>query len=163
MNPIIRKAQIRDIPEIQRLYGQLDGHHAELLPKVFQPVDGDARGDDVLRKWMERDDSDYLLAELDGQVIGFINVQRASHPKYPMYRPHEFALIENAVVDKSHRGKGIGTALFRAAIDWAREHGVRYVQTSVWHENVGAREFYLGQGFHPMTVRLELDTGGIDK
>jgi len=77
-----------------------------------------------------------------------------------MFRPHDFAMIENAVVDKPYRGKGIGRALFDAAIEWARDHGLRHVQTTVWHENAGARGFYLNQGFRPMTVRLELDTGG---
>ncbi len=158
MNPTIRKAEARDIPAIQRLYRQLDGHHAELLPEVFQPVDGDARGDDLIQKWIDREDADYLLAERHGQVVAFVNVQQSGHPKHRMFRPHEFAMIENAVVDKPHRGNGIGRALFAAAMDWARDKGLRHVQTSVWHDNAGAREFYLHQGFRPMTVRLELDT-----
>lgn len=159
MNEItLRAAGARDIPEIQRLYRQLDRHHAELLPGIFRPVDGDARGNDVVQKWIERDDADYLLAELDGEVVGFINLQRSNHPKYPMFRPHDFALIENAMVDKPCRGKGIGKALLAAAIEWARGRDLRHVQTTVWHGNAGAREFYLHQGFSPMTVRLELDT-----
>ena len=158
VTPITRKAETRDIPQIQRLYRQLDNHHAELLPEVFQPVQGDVRGNDVIQKLLDLDDADHLVAELDGQVIGFVNVQRASHPKYPMFRPHEFALIESAVVDAPHRGKGVGTLLFRAAIDWARDHGLRHVQTTVWHANAGAREFYLNQGFRPMTMKLELDS-----
>jgi GNAT superfamily N-acetyltransferase len=160
MNPTIRKAELRDIPEIQRLYRQLDAHHTELLPEVFQPVDGDARGNELVGKWIDREDAVYLLAELNGQVVGFVNVQQASHPNYPMFRPHQFAMIENAVVDKPHRGRGIGTLLFHAAIDWARGHGLCHVQATVWHENAGAREFYLDQGFRPMTVRLELKTEG---
>ena len=158
ISPTIRKAKVQDIPEIQRLYRQLDEHHTQLLPEIFQPIEGDARGNDVVNKWIVRDDADYLLAELDGQVVGFVTVERSAHPKYPMFRPHKFALIDNAVVDKPYRGKGIGTALFQAVIDWARSHGLRYVQTNVWNENAGAREFYLDQGFRPMTTRLELDT-----
>lgn len=162
-NPTVRKAQACDIPEIQRLYGQLDAHHAALLPGVFQLVEGEVRGRDVIQKWIDRDDADYLLAESDGKMIGFVNVQRASHPKHPMFRPHEFAMIENAVVDEPYRGKGVGRILFGAAIAWARDHGLRHVQTTVWHENAGAREFYLDQGFRPMSVRLELDTHPINK
>ena len=128
MNPTIRKAEIRDIQEIQRLYRQLDSHHAQLIPTVFQTVEGDAREDEVIQRWIDRDDADYLLAELEGQIVGFTNVQRVSHPKYPMFRPHEFAVIDDAVVDKLYRGKGIGTVLFRAAIDWATKRGLRHVQ-----------------------------------
>lgn len=163
MSPTIRKAETRDILEIQRLYRQLDGHHADLLPEVFQPVDGNARENNFVQKWIDRDAADYLLAELDGQVVGFVTVERAAHPKHSMFRPHEFALIDNAVVDKPYRGKGLGTTLFHAAIDWARNHGLRHVQTSVWDKNAGTREFYLAQGFRPMTLRLELDIEGNTK
>jgi len=48
--------------------------------------------------------------------------------------------------------------LFAAAIKWASEKGLRYVQVSVWYDNAAAREFYIDQGFRPMTMRLELDT-----
>lgn len=157
-DPTIRKAALRDIPEIQRLYRQGDRHHAELLPQVFQPLDGDARGNEVVQQWIDRDDADYLVAELDDRVVGFLNVQRSSHPHFPMFRPHEFAMIENFVVDSPYRGKGIGSVLFGAAIKWAREMGLRYVQTTLWHNNARAREFYLSRGFRPLTVRLELDT-----
>ena len=160
MNLITRKAKARDIPEIQRLYRQLDDHHANLLPAVFQPIEGDARGNDLIQICIDPDDADYLLAELDGQVVGFMNVQRTSYPKYPVFRPRDFAMIENAVVDKSHRGKGVGTMLFHAAIAWAKDRDLQHIQTTVWHENVKAKDFYLDQGFRPMTVNLELDTKG---
>lgn len=154
----IRRASAEDIPAIQRLYRQLDEHHVRLLPGVFQSVDGDARPDSLIAQWIEDEGADYLLAEADGEVVGFVNVRKSSHPQYPMFRPHDFALIENAVVDEPHRGRGIGKALFGATMRWAKDRGIRYVQTTVWHENVGAREFYLDQGFCPMTVRVELDT-----
>lgn len=160
MNPTdltIRKAEFRDIPEIQRLYRQLDQYHVDLLPEVFQTVDGNARGDDFLRKFIERNNADYLLAELNGTIVGFINVQKSAHPPYPSFRHHEFAMIEDAVVDMPLRGKGIGRKLFTTAIEWARQHDLKYIQTSVWHDNEGAREFYLEEGFRPMTMRMELD------
>ena len=156
-NPIARKANPGDIPEIQRLFRQLDAHQAELLPEIFRHVERDVRGTDVIRSLIDRDDADYIVAVLGKTVVGFVDVQRASHPNFPMFRPHEFALIENAVVDESHRGKGVGKLLFRAANEWARDHGLRYVQTSVWHANAGATQFYLDVGFRPMTLRLELD------
>lgn len=162
MTITIRRAGIHDIPAIQRLYRQLDAYHAVLLPAVFQPLEDDARGDSVIRKWIERDDADYLLAESEGQVIGFVNIQRASPPDYPMYRPQEYAVIDDAVVIEAHRGKGSGSALFRAAMEWAGDRGLRHVHTTVWHENTVARDFYLDRGFRPILVRLELDTEKYD-
>jgi ribosomal protein S18 acetylase RimI-like enzyme len=153
----IRKANAEDIPEIQRLYRQLDRYHADLLPGVFQPVGGDARPPDVVQTWIVRDDAAYLLAEADGKVIGFVSIQKASHPTYPMFRPHGFAMIENAVVDEPYRGHGVGKMLVGAATRWAKERGLQYLQTSVWSANARACEFWRQEGFEPLTVKLELD------
>ena len=108
-------------------------------------------------KWIVRDDADYLLAEINSEILGFLNIQQSTRAEYPIFKEHLFALIENAVVDSKYRGKGIGTLLFNAATDWARNHGLRYVQISVWCANKGAQQFYIEQGFQPMTQKLELD------
>ena len=44
----IRRAALADIADIQRLYGQLDRHHAEPLAGVFQALEGDARGNEII-------------------------------------------------------------------------------------------------------------------
>ena len=153
----IRKATAKDIPRIQQLYRQLDEHHVCLLPHVFQNVDGNARPDSLIDQWIEEQDADYLLAEKDDIVVGFVNVRKSAYPKHPMFRAREVVLIENAVVDKPYRGKGIGTALFDAAVTWAKNWGVVQIQTNVWNENAGARDFYLAQGFCPTTMNMELN------
>jgi ribosomal protein S18 acetylase RimI-like enzyme len=153
----IRPATAKDVPTIQRLYRQLDQHHVRLLPEVFQSVAGHARPDAFVAEKIANEDSDYLLAEVQGKVRGFVDLRMACHPHYPMFRPHNFALVDNAVVEEGHRGQGIGTALFNAAKRWARERGLRYMQTEVWHENAGAHAFYARQGFHPRTTRMELE------
>ena len=152
----IRQATIEDVPAIQRLNWELDKHHADLLPGIFRPLTEDARPDSVVRDWIKDADADYLVAEENG-IVGFINIRRASRPRYPMFKAHEFAMIEDAVVAQSVRGRGIGTQLFSAAIAWAREHGLEYVQTMVWAANKRTREFYLDQGFQPLTEKLELN------
>ena len=153
----IRRATVNDIPAIQRLYRELDEHHVRLLPEVFQSVAGHARPAAFIAEKIANEDSDYLLAEAQGELLGFVDLRVTSHPHYPMFRPHNFALVDNAVVDEAHRGRGIGTVLFEAAKRWARERGLRYMQTEVWHKNAGARTFYERQGFRPRTTRMELE------
>ena len=155
----IRQATVNDVPAIQRLYQELDEHHAELLPGVFRPLTDDARPDSIVRDWIENTEADYLVAEDDGRIIGFLSIRTAIHPKYPMFRPHDFADIEDAVVAKKLRGGGIGTLLFNSAIAWARERGLDHAQVTVWSANKKTREFYCRQGFKPLTEKLELNLG----
>jgi len=152
----IRQATTEDIPRIQCLYRQLDEHHVDLLPEIFQTAEGNAREDSLISQWIMDEDADYLLAVEGGEIVGFVNVRKSSHPQYPMFRPHDHVMIENAVVKRNHRGRGIGRALFEAAMGWAEDRGIRHVQVTVWDENAGARDFYLNQGFRPMTIKMEL-------
>ena len=153
----IRQAKTSDVVAIQRLYRELDKYHADLLPGVFRSLTDDARPDSVVRDWIEDTDADYLVAEDDGRLIGFLNIRKAAHPWYPMFRTHEFAVIENAFVEESQRGGTIGTQLFNAAISWTRKCGLNHIQTTMWSANKGAKKFYIRQGFRPLTEKLELD------
>jgi N-acetylglutamate synthase-like GNAT family acetyltransferase len=72
----IRQAKIEDIPVVQLLYRQLDEHHVRLLPEVFHTVNGEARPDSLIAQWIEDRDADYLLAESDDGVVGFVNVRK---------------------------------------------------------------------------------------
>lgn len=154
---VIRKAIYPDIDAIQRLYRQLDRHHVTVLPEVFQSIDGDARTPEMVATFIMDEDADYLVAERDDEILGFLTVQEKSHPTFTVYKPYRFAMIENAVVDRSHRGQGIGTALFDAAKKWAAERALRFVQTSLWTANDRAKRFYLDRGFRSITEQMELD------
>ena len=153
----IRQATVHDVPAIQRLYQELDRYHADVLPGLFRALTEDARPDSLVRDGIEDTDADYLVAEDDGRIIGFLDIRKATYPRYPMFRRHDLAMIGNAVVEKSQRGGGIGTQLFNAAIAWTRERGLDHIQTTVWSANTRTKEFYCRQGFKPLTERLELD------
>lgn len=152
----IRIAIEDDIPAIQSLYRELDGHHVDLLPVYFQKVDGDIRTDESIAQWIVSDDKAYFIATVDGAIVGFASVAERTHPAQPMYRKHRYALIDNAVVATDYRGRGIGQALFDAAAEWARRKGIATAQVQVWNANRGAYRFYLRQGFSPITTRMEL-------
>lgn len=153
----VRTAVRDDLESVGRFYRLLGDHHAELLPEIFREVAGPQRPDDYVAAYLDRDDADYLLAELGGAVVGFVSVRRAAHPDLPLFQPLDYALISDAWVDPDHRGRGIGTALFEAATAWAGARGLTRMRCTVWAANEAAHAFYLGLGFRPLSVDLELD------
>jgi ribosomal protein S18 acetylase RimI-like enzyme len=155
-----RKATVADMPAIQKLNMELDNYHAALLPEYFRTLSDNARPDSQIKEWIESPDSCCAVAEHDGNIIGFIFARKASHPAFPMFRKHEFAMVENAVVKEGHRGKGAGAQLFNVVAEWAREKGLSRIQLSVWAANKNTKEFYIRRGFKPIMERLELDIGG---
>jgi GNAT superfamily N-acetyltransferase len=69
------------------------------------------------------------------------------------------AWLEDLVVRVDHRGRGVGTRLLRAAVDWARKQGVTRITLLTDADNTGARGLYLRHGFSPSTMqplRLQL-------
>ncbi len=158
VNVEIRTAGVADIDAIQRLNRELDRCHTRLLPEIFRPVEGDARPDSLVREWVEDPDADFLVAEDEGGIVGFVSVRKSASPPYPMFRPREFAVIDDLVVGESRRGTGIGTALIDAAAGWAARRGLGRIQATVWSANRSAREFYARRGFRPVRETLELDS-----
>lgn len=51
------------------------------------------------------------------------------------------------VVASDWRGRGVGTALMAAAIDWARSHDIYKITLQVWPHNSAARRLYERFGF----------------
>lgn len=79
-----------------------------------------------------------LVACLDNEVVGFVGVQ-----VQPLL--HHGALvaeIAELVVSESVRGGGVGTALFDAAVQHAREAGCVQLELTSSARRVRAHEFY---------------------
>ena len=58
----------------------------------------------------------------------------------------DVALLRDIRVDPARRGEGIGTGLFRRAVEWARERGCKRLGIETQNTNVRACRFYMNQG-----------------
>jgi GNAT superfamily N-acetyltransferase len=82
-----------------------------------------------------------LVAEIDGEVVGFVNVGPAYHDEdadgelYAIY------------VQPDHWGTGVGRALIEAGEARLRELGHRSAILWVWKDNPRARRFYEAAGW----------------
>ena len=84
-----------------------------------------------------------LVAELDGEVVGSAGMHSAA-PN--LRRRHALMLGINVV--KPAQGRGVGTALMEALIDYAdRWAGVLRIELVVWVDNERAISFYKKFGF----------------
>lgn len=70
------------------------------------------------------------------------------------------ALIEGVRVDSAHRGRGLGTALLRHAIEIARAHGCGMIELTSNRARTEAIRFYEALGFTSSHVGMKLDLQG---
>ncbi|MGH8353848.1 MAG: GNAT family N-acetyltransferase [Pseudomonas sp.] len=94
-----------------------------------------------------------LVAERNGQLLGTCTINLIEHLAHNFARS---AILEDMVVDASHRGLGIGQALIRKAAERARTWGCYKLALSSHHERAAAHHFYTTMGFQPHGVSLAL-------
>lgn len=86
-----------------------------------------------------------LVAVAGSGVIGSVHVDAS---------PHGFGEIGMAVA-REWRGRGVGSALLAAAIQWARERGLHKLCLSVFAHNSAAIALYRKHGFVDEGRRLK--------
>jgi ribosomal protein S18 acetylase RimI-like enzyme len=86
---------------------------------------------------------DVLVAVLDGEVAGYIRLNRASR-----FHSSDHVLTVNGIaVDPARQGRGVGRALIDAAIAEARRRRARRLTLRVFSPNERARRLYESAGF----------------
>src|SRR5262245_26234271 len=115
-----------DAEGIARTFLESAEHHAELDPERYSiPV-----AETIAARYRKgrqhpshaRREAITLIAELNGEVIGFIDARLERSPD-PMHRKLTYCHIGEIAVRRVHRNHGIGERLLQAAEDWGRELG----------------------------------------
>jgi len=78
-----------------------------------------------------------LVAVAGDETIGWLRVEQT---------PFGFGEI-GMLVARDWRGRGVGSALVAAAIEWAREHGLHKLTLTVFVHNTAAIALYIKFGF----------------
>lgn len=78
-----------------------------------------------------------VVAVTGGQIIGMLHVEGSRHG---------FGEL-GMLVRRDWRGRGVGSALMRAAIDWARGHGLHKLCLEVFAHNAAAIAAYRKAGY----------------
>ncbi|MGW2747628.1 N-acetyltransferase family protein [Streptomyces sp. NPDC001450] len=86
---------------------------------------------------------DTLVAELDGRLVGYV---RLGFPTSLAVNAH-VRQIQGLAVHADARGRGVGRALVRAAIEEARRRDARRITLRVLGHNTLARRLYEAEGF----------------
>jgi GNAT superfamily N-acetyltransferase len=106
-------------------------------------------------------DQQFLVAELDGDVIGWVHVAVMEY-----IETGAFAVIGGLVVDRRHRKQRIGRRLMTEAETWARSHGCSIVRLWSSAFRTEAHRFYERLGYANIKTQYSfvkaLDPAGAD-
>lgn len=101
-----------------------------------------------------------FVAEVAGQVVGMA----LYYPRYSTWKGPTFHL-EDLIVTEPMKGKGIGTQLYNAFLEYAYDKGVKRVEWTVLDWNLPAIKFYQKSGAYILDDwrSVQMDKKSIDK
>ena len=145
---VVRPARADDWPAVAALLEGLG------RPAVLAGQDAGRHGD-LFAVYLARADASALVAEVDGDVVGFVDVefrQRLNHSTRQ-------AWIPDLVVEESHRGRGVGRALLAQVEELARQRGCwgMALESAKWRQR--AHAFYRGRGWRDVSLSFTKPLG----
>ena len=145
---VIREATAADLPRIIELTAQLLDDAGEVYAATPDAYDR------AFAEIMDDKRQTLFAAERDSVIVGSLvlvivpNLGRHGRP---------YAILENIVVDATHRSGGIGEAMVRHAVALAEEAGCYKVGLTSRHHRTEAHRFYERLGFRAASVGFRID------
>jgi GNAT superfamily N-acetyltransferase len=137
---IIRKADPGDIPDLIKLLKELF-----IIEKDFRFNAKKQREGLKLLISNSGKTAHVLVAEHNGRCVGMITAQVVISTA----EGANSALIEDMVISKNSRRKGIGSKLICAMASWCKACGIGRMQLLVYKDNLHAVRFYRNMGWRP--------------
>ena len=132
--------------EIRRIYiedaGLVTGLF-DLYRQFYKQQSNIDLAESFIRERLQKNESIIFVATEGGIPVGFTQL----YPKYSSMRAVKNWILNDLYVDKGHRKKGIGEALVKTAITFARNEGATFVQLETAVDNFTAQRLYEAIGF----------------
>jgi GNAT superfamily N-acetyltransferase len=118
---------------------------AALLAELGRPDvrgKGEAAHRDAFLRYLDRPDTEALVAATGGRVVGFINVEYRERLNYDTPQ----AWVPELIVSEAERSKGAGGALLRRAEELAKQRGCWSFTLESANWRADAHRFYVREG-----------------
>ncbi|HJD35400.1 MAG TPA: GNAT family N-acetyltransferase [Candidatus Blautia ornithocaccae] len=147
----IRDMESKDYPEIDRLMKELHELHVKGRPDLYTELEHPYSREEF-EKIVSEPEIIAILAEEKSVVIGLcIGTLRKKSGMVEMKTMY----IEDLIVDRNFRGKGIASQLYEEMEERGRNTGAKRLDLMVWEFNSDAKRFYEKQGMRPQRYIYE--------
>ena len=151
---MIRKAQLKDIKDIDRLLYQVHEIHALSRPDLFKK-DAKKYNDEELAQIMQDSNRPIFVYEDNNKVLGYAFCVISNHANSASLVNYKNLYIDDLCVDSSARGQGIGKKIYEVVLSYAKSINCYNVTLNVWAKNEKALKFYQSIGMDVQKIGME--------
>lgn len=148
MTVLIREYRETDRDQLLACIAHLQQHERSLEPDI--KAAGRKAAASFLAHFVSEDSENQgklLVADLDGQIVGFINGYIEEDPSADDLVTHRWFYISDIAVLPGYKGQSIGSRLILEMEKYARSLDISQVQISLLAKNDGAYSFYAKHGY----------------
>ena len=121
----------------------------ELIKSTLITEFDDFWNSETLENELKSKNSYYIVAKINNDIVGFAGIKVVL----------DEADIMNIVTKKDMRNLGIGSALFKAIIDYSKNNGINKLTLEVNENNLSAIHLYKKYGFEKIAERAKYYNG----
>lgn len=157
----IRRAESRDIPQMQQLLLQVGQVHHLIRPDIFRSgaLKYTAEELEILLQDPQRP---IFVAMQEDELLGYAFCIHREYDGGASTSRREI-YIDDLCVDENCRGQGVASALFRCVTDYAKQLDCAFVTLNVWSGNTGAEKFYEAMGMTTRNRNMEIKLDAEEK
>lgn len=136
----IRKAKIEDNDRVFELLNEL--YENKMNYNVFS---------EIYKEKINDKGSYYICAVEDEKIVGIL----ISEISVKLHRAKKQSFIENLIIDKNYRSRGIGKLLLQDAIEYARNQDCEVIELTSRILNENAHRFYENNNFEKHAYKFK--------
>lgn len=151
----IRLATLDDLQSISNLLTEFFAYNAAQQPANYVSVTENGEYPCAV---ISGNSGDFIVAEIDNEIVGLVHVEQDATPPYPSVKPHKYACIVDFIVKEQYRRKKIGHLLLEKVESWAQSRNLEYIELMVLEKNQIGQNFYEREQFITIsrTMRLSI-------
>lgn len=149
---MIRELTVEDYDRVCYLINQVHEIHLENRPDIYN------EGNPCPMGYYERilSQKDFIKCAYveDNKIIGVLLVEK-QEKSLPILKNRSVYFVDDIVVDKNSRHKGIGKKLYNYLLEKAKQNNISSIELDVWAFNKNATRFYKSLGMEEMRISFE--------
>ena len=158
MSVKIRRACQKDTQRILLLLSEVLEIHAKLRPDIFISGTTKYTKDELLGIFQNDDTPVFVAVDETDEAVGSLFCVIQEQPFSTTMRAFKTLYIDDLCVAATCRAEGVGSALYRFALEYAKERGCYDVTLNVWEGN-DARSFYEKMGMRVKETQMQAIVG----